>query len=95
MTQQRIGRLLGFGAVMSVGAATPLARDELLLRAQAGVTAARLALQEGVVPGGGTALAACAESVRCARLPGDAGVAAAILAGAVEAPCARSRETRV
>jgi chaperonin GroEL len=86
MTQQRIGKMLGLGAVVRVGAATPLARDELLLRAEAAVTAARLALREGVVPGGGAALVACAESVRCGPMPGDAGIATTILAKALGAP---------
>lgn len=86
MTQQRIGKLLGLGAVVRVGAATPLAREELLWRAEAGVTAARLALQEGVVPGGGAALVACGAALRAGRLAGDEGVATTILADALSTP---------
>ena len=86
MAQLRIGKLLGLGAVVRVGAATPLARNELLLRAEAGVTAARLALQEGVVPGGGAALVACGAALRARQLTGDEGIASAILAGALSAP---------
>ncbi|MGI9148845.1 MAG: chaperonin GroEL [Chloroflexota bacterium] len=89
MAQQRIGKLLGLGAVIRVGAATPLAREELLLRAEAGVTAARLALREGVVPGGGATLVACAAALRALQLPGDEGVATAILIRALSEPMRR------
>ena len=83
MTQLRIGRLLGLGAVIRVGAASDLAREELRLRAEAAVGAARLALEEGVVAGGGAALAACARALRCTT---SAGLAARFLADALQAP---------
>ena len=83
MTQLRIGRLLGLGAVIRVGAASDPAREELRLRAEAAVGAARLALEEGVVAGGGAALVACAHTLRCAR---SADPAARSLADALEAP---------
>lgn len=86
MTQQRIGRLLGLGAVVRVGAASDLEREALRLRTESAVAAARLALAEGVVAGGGTALVACARSVRCLPLTGDEALAAAALAEALEAP---------
>ena len=73
MTQQRIGKLLGLGGSGPLGAATPLARDELVLRTEAAVTAARLSLREGVVTGGGAALVACAETIRCTGMRGDLG----------------------
>jgi chaperonin GroEL len=86
MIQQRIGRLDGLGALIRVGAATPLERDELLMRTEAAVTAARLAMQNGVVPGGGAALVGCAAAVRRGRSTGDEGAASAILARALCAP---------
>jgi chaperonin GroEL len=86
MIQQRIGRLDGLGALIRVGAATPIERDALLARVEASVTAARLAMVDGVVPGGGAALAACAARLRSRRLAADDGVASAILARALCAP---------
>ncbi|MBV9174120.1 MAG: chaperonin GroEL [Chloroflexi bacterium] len=86
MAQQRIARLLGLGAVIRVGAASDLEREEIRVRTEAAITTTRLALEEGVVAGGGAALVACAEAVRACRLSGDAGVAAEVLAGALEAP---------
>jgi len=86
MTYQRIGKLAGLGATIRIGAATELEREELLLRTEAGVTAARLALQEGVVPGGGAALVACAAALRNRCPAGDEGVATSILAHALAAP---------
>jgi chaperonin GroEL len=84
--QQRIGRLDGLGALIRVGAATPLERDELLMRTEAAVTAARLALQSGVVPGGGSALLACATAIEARPLTDDDRVAGALLARALCAP---------
>jgi chaperonin GroEL len=84
--QQRIARLLGLGAVIRIGAASEMEREELRLRTEAAVTSTRLAIEEGVVAGGGAAMVACAEAVRACRLAGDAGVAAGMLANALEAP---------
>jgi chaperonin GroEL len=86
MTQQRIGRLLGLGAVIRVGAASDLAREELRLRVEAAVGSARLALEEGVVAGGGAALVACAQSLRCWRSTDEEARAATFLADALLAP---------
>ena len=61
--RERIGKLAGLAAVIKVGAATASERDELKLRVEAAVTSARAAVQDGVVPGGGAALLACAAAV--------------------------------
>jgi len=86
MAQQRIGRLLGIGAVIRVGAASELAREDLRLRAEAAVNAARLALEDGVVAGGGLALVRAAAALRCRAWQADEAVAAQVLAVALEAP---------
>jgi chaperonin GroEL len=91
VVQERIGRLVGLGAVIRVGAATALEREELLLRTDAAVTCARLALDDGVVPGGGAALVACAGALQRRRLTGDDGVAAAVMARALIVEEARQR----
>jgi chaperonin GroEL len=86
MAQQRIGRLLGIGAVIRVGAASELAREDLRLRAEAAVSAARLALEDGVVAGGGLALVRAAAALRCRTWQADEAVAVQVLAQALEAP---------
>jgi chaperonin GroEL len=61
--RERIGKLAGSAAMIMVGAATEAARDELKVRVEAAVTTARAAVRDGVVPGGGAALLACAAAV--------------------------------
>src|SRR5438874_9892205 len=61
--RERIGKLAGSAAMIMVGAATEAARDELKMRVEAAVTTARAAVRDGVVPGGGAALLACAAAV--------------------------------
>ncbi|MFN8633110.1 MAG: chaperonin GroEL [Chloroflexota bacterium] len=61
--QERIGKLSGSAATIVVGAPSEAARDELRTRIEGAVTMARSALRDGVVPGGGAALMACANVV--------------------------------
>ncbi|MDQ6673424.1 MAG: hypothetical protein M3069_22225 [Chloroflexota bacterium] len=86
MTQQRIGKLLGLGALIRVGAPSQLARDELHVRTDAALRSARLALEDGVVPGGGATLVALADVLCERKLPGEQGIAASILGSALRAP---------
>jgi chaperonin GroEL len=84
--RERIGKLSGTGAVIRVGAATGSAREELKLRLEAALTAARLALQEGVVPGGGAALLACLPALEALELSAEETVGLRILARALAEP---------
>jgi chaperonin GroEL len=86
--RERIGKLAGSAAVVTVGAATEAARDELKVRIEAAVTAARAAVREGVVPGGGAALLACAAAVNdgLADRRDDASIGRRVLARALAAP---------
>ncbi|MCC7370192.1 MAG: chaperonin GroEL [Chloroflexi bacterium] len=84
--KERIGKLAGLAATIRVGAATPSDRDELKLRVEAAVTAARAGAIEGVVPGGGAALLACVPAVEALPLTGDEAYGAKIVARALEAP---------
>ncbi|RSM72955.1 chaperonin GroEL [Amycolatopsis sp. WAC 01375] len=68
----RIARLSGRVAVVSVGAATSVELKERMLRVEDSLAAARAALEEGVVAGGGAALAQAATSVQLGVLDGDA-----------------------
>jgi chaperonin GroEL len=69
LLQERIGRLSGSAAIIRVGAPSPPEQQELKLRVEAAVRSARAALRDGVVPGGGGALVACAR--RLAGLESD------------------------
>jgi chaperonin GroEL len=84
--KERIGKLSGLAAQIKVGAATASTRDELKLRVEAAVTSARAAVLDGVVPGGGAALAGCASAVADLGLSGDEATGARILARALAEP---------
>jgi hypothetical protein len=66
----RIARLSGRVAVVRVGAATSVELKERMLRVEDSLAAARAALEEGVVTGGGAALAQAAISVALPDLDG-------------------------
>jgi chaperonin GroEL len=91
--RERIAKLTGTGAMIRVGAPTERSRDLLKQQIEATLTSTRLALEAGVVPGGGGALLACAEAIerearRDARSAGrdDEGAGLALLARALAAP---------
>ena len=60
--QERLAKLAGGVAVVSVGAATEVELKELKLRIEDAVSATRAAIEEGVVPGGGVALLRCRQA---------------------------------
>lgn len=86
--RERIGKLAGTAAILSVGAPTESARAETRVRIEAAVTAAQAALREGVVPGGGAALLACVPALErlAAGLPADEALGARLVARALPSP---------
>src|SRR5262249_44930042 len=84
--RERLGKLSGGMAILKVGAPTEIEREEKKLQAEDAVAATRLALEGGVVAGGGVALLACIPAVENLRLTGDEALGAEILARALEAP---------
>ncbi|MEU6641921.1 chaperonin GroEL [Saccharomonospora sp. NPDC046836] len=68
----RIARLSGRIAVVRVGAATSVELKERMLRVEDSLAAAKAALEEGVIAGGGAALAQAARCVQLSDLDGDA-----------------------
>jgi len=85
--QERVAKLAGGVAVIKVGAATEIEMKEKKARVEDALHATRAAVEEGVVPGGGTALIRAVEAI--ADLKGDnedqnAGIA--IARRAMEAP---------
>jgi chaperonin GroEL len=61
--EERIAKLSGGVAVIKVGAATETEMKYLKLKIEDAVNATRAAIEEGIVPGGGTALARAARTV--------------------------------
>ena len=83
--RERLGKLSGGMAMLKIGAPTELERDEKKLQAEDAVTATRLALESGMIPGGGAALLACIPAVEKLDLHGDEAMGAEILAKTLEA----------
>lgn len=86
--QERLGKLSGGVAVIQVGAATETELKERKLRIEDALSATRAAVEEGIVPGGGTVLinAIPAVSALVATLHGDEKTGAAIIARSLEEP---------
>ena len=85
---ERLAKLTGGVAVIKVGAQTEIAMKEQKLRVEDALNAARAAVEEGIVAGGGTAqvnaIAAVEELI--ATLHGDEKTGARIIAAALQAP---------
>ena len=86
--QERLAKLAGGVAVVQVGAATETELKERKLRIEDALNATRAAVEEGIVPGGGTALinALPAVSKYVKTLTGDMKTGAAIIERALEEP---------
>ncbi|MCI7741170.1 MAG: chaperonin GroEL [Clostridiales bacterium] len=86
--QERLAKLSGGVAVIKVGAATETEMKEKKLRIEDALNATRAAVEEGIVPGGGTAyvIAAKAADKLVSSLEGDEKTGAAIVAKALRAP---------
>jgi chaperonin GroEL len=85
--QERLAKLSGGVAVVKVGAATETEMKETKHRVEDALQAARAALEEGVVPGGGVALLNAADAVKDTfELEGDEATGARIIIKALEEP---------
>ena len=86
--QERLAKLAGGVAVISVGAATEVEMKEKKLRIDDALSATRAAVEEGYVPGGGTALLSAIPVVQklVDSLSGDAKTGASIVLKALEEP---------
>ncbi|MBR6816648.1 MAG: chaperonin GroEL [Clostridia bacterium] len=62
--QERLAKLAGGVAVIQVGAATETEMKEMKLRIEDALAATRAAVEEGIVPGGGTAMLKAESKVR-------------------------------
>jgi chaperonin GroEL len=63
LLEKRLANLAGVAAIVRIGGASDVEREERRLRVEAAMRSGQLALSGGVVPGGGAALIAAAESL--------------------------------
>jgi chaperonin GroEL len=86
--QERLAKLAGGVAVIAVGAATETEMKEAKLRIEDALAATRAAVEEGIIPGGGTALINCIKSVDkvIESATGDMKTGAQIVRRALEEP---------
>jgi chaperonin GroEL len=87
--QERLAKLAGGVAVIEVGAATETELKERKLRLEDALNATRAAIEEGIVPGGGTTLLKAQTKLRefAQTLSNEERTGAEILVRALEAPC--------
>jgi chaperonin GroEL len=84
--QERLAKLVGGVAVIKVGAATETEMKEKKARVEDAMHATRAAVEEGIVPGGGVALARCASSLEKLKAEGDEQIGINIVKRAITEP---------
>lgn len=84
--QERLAKLSGGVAVIKVGAATETELKEMKLRIEDALNATRASVEEGIVAGGGTALANVIPAVATLELTGDEATGRNIVLRALEEP---------
>ena len=93
--QERLAKLAGGVAVVKVGAATETEMKDKQLRLEDAINATKAAVEEGIVPGGGTTLAHLAPALEqwaASSLSGEELIGANIVAAALTAPLMRIAE---
>lgn len=92
--QERLAKLAGGVAVIRVGAATEIEMKEIKDRIDDAVHATRAAVEEGYLPGGGTALIRCMPTIEklLPSLSGDERVGAEIILRALSYPARQIAE---
>ena len=84
--QERLAKLSGGVAVIKVGAATETEMKERKLRIEDALNATKAAVEEGIVPGGGTILIQIAKDIKDFKLEGEEGLGVEIVKKALSAP---------
>ena len=93
--QERLAKLAGGVAVVKVGAATETEMKDKKLRLEDAINATKAAVEEGIVPGGGTTLAHLAPSLQewaSTSLDGEELIGANIVEAALSSPLMRIAE---
>jgi len=84
--KKRLAKLMGGVAVIYVGAATESEMKEKKSRFENAINATNAAIEEGIVPGGGTALIRCLKALDDFNLDGDEQYGVLAIKRALEAP---------
>jgi chaperonin GroEL len=84
--QERLAKLVGGVAVIKVGAATEMELKEKKARVEDAMHATRAAVEEGIVPGGGTAYLRCITVLEKLKLHDDEAIGVNIVKRALEEP---------
>src|SRR6185369_10472330 len=84
--QERLAKLVGGVAVIKVGAATETEMKEKKARVEDAMHATRAAVEEGIVPGGGVALARSSAALDKLKLEGDEQIGVNIVKRAITEP---------
>ena len=84
--QERLAKLSGGVAIIKVGAATEVELKEKKARVEDALSATRAAVEEGIVPGGGSVLVRAQAAIDGLTLKGDESTGAQIIRHALEEP---------
>ena len=84
--QERLAKLVGGVAVINIGAATEFEMKEKKARVEDALDATRAAVEEGIVPGGGVALARSALALSRLHLDGDEQIGLVIVQRSLQEP---------
>jgi chaperonin GroEL len=84
--QERLAKLVGGVAVIKVGAATETEMKEKKARVEDAMHATRAAVEEGIVPGGGVALARCVNALDKLKSDGDEQIGINVVKRALQEP---------
>ncbi|MGY1825549.1 MULTISPECIES: chaperonin GroEL [unclassified Blastococcus] len=90
--QERLAKLAGGIGVIRVGAATEVELKERKHRIEDAIAATRAAVEEGVIPGGGSALVHAASAIDALSLEGDELTGARAVRAALDAPLVQIAE---
>jgi chaperonin GroEL len=84
--QERLAKITGGVAIISVGAATEAEMKQTKARMEDALHATRAAVEEGILPGGGVALLRAVNAVREVKAKGDEKIGVEIVARALQSP---------
>jgi len=85
--QERVAKLAGGVCVLRVGAATEVELKEKKHRLEDAISATRAAIEEGIIPGGGSALVQIAGELGDLGMTGDEATGVRVVRRALSAPC--------
>ena len=85
--QERVAKLAGGVCVLRVGAATEVELKEKKHRLEDAISATRAAIEEGIIPGGGSALVQLAAELGDLGKIGDEATGVTVVRRALSAPC--------